>query len=614
MSGGKETPRQKLIGLMYLVLMALLAMNTSKQVILAFITLNDKIESTIDIVSNSTENELNQFGVKLLSLSSSGGSQDEIAQLEHLKDQAMIVNDWTRELSNEFIRLTSWIVEEAHDGGLGVVHEGDVSDPNGKHYTIDPEGEKEVYHLITMEHLTKKDDYDTPSRLFIGINGDAKNPEGGYILDSIRNYRDRICELVANHKGKNKGEQFSFTSPEGLVLEDESIEARSKFTKSLRESMDQVDPKDTALIVQLFNILTPPDMTVNHGESIPYISKMFDHAPLVAAAAMFTSMRADLATAENKVINHMAGRVKVETFNFNKIEPLAFSGKSLIEQGDTLKMKVMIAAYDTLKDMELQYWIDDSSRTEENMQKFTGHATDFLPISGSAGGKHTVYGNIAVEVKGSKEYKDWQYDYFVNTGGTNATVSPYELNVMYTGWPNKMKVSAGGVPQGSKISASCSGCSSFSQKGEFWIAKVSKVGSTATVTVKATTPDGQSISLGEPAKFRIFPLPTAQPYFAGKTITNSSISASLAKQTPPLQAKLPNSPLNVSYKVTGFQMIVVKSGKGVILKSKSNKLTGQMKNAVKGMGKGATLSFTQIKAAGPSGKSVPIGNLVFTLK
>ena len=30
MSGGKETPRQKMIGMMYLVLLALLAMNVSK--------------------------------------------------------------------------------------------------------------------------------------------------------------------------------------------------------------------------------------------------------------------------------------------------------------------------------------------------------------------------------------------------------------------------------------------------------------------------------------------------------------------------------------------------------------------------------------------------------
>lgn len=33
MAGGKETPRQKMIGMMYLVLTALLALNVSKQVL-----------------------------------------------------------------------------------------------------------------------------------------------------------------------------------------------------------------------------------------------------------------------------------------------------------------------------------------------------------------------------------------------------------------------------------------------------------------------------------------------------------------------------------------------------------------------------------------------------
>ncbi len=48
MGGGKETPRQKMIGLMYLVLMALLAMNVSKEIINAFVTLNNKLESSIE--------------------------------------------------------------------------------------------------------------------------------------------------------------------------------------------------------------------------------------------------------------------------------------------------------------------------------------------------------------------------------------------------------------------------------------------------------------------------------------------------------------------------------------------------------------------------------------
>ena len=45
--GGKETPRQKMIGLMYLVLTALLAMNVSKDILKAFVTVNDNLNVPI---------------------------------------------------------------------------------------------------------------------------------------------------------------------------------------------------------------------------------------------------------------------------------------------------------------------------------------------------------------------------------------------------------------------------------------------------------------------------------------------------------------------------------------------------------------------------------------
>ena len=41
MAGYKETPRQKMIGMMYLVLTALLALNVSKQMLDAFIVVNE---------------------------------------------------------------------------------------------------------------------------------------------------------------------------------------------------------------------------------------------------------------------------------------------------------------------------------------------------------------------------------------------------------------------------------------------------------------------------------------------------------------------------------------------------------------------------------------------
>ena len=46
MAGYKETPRQKMIAMMYLVLTALLALNVSKEMLDAFIVVNESVELT----------------------------------------------------------------------------------------------------------------------------------------------------------------------------------------------------------------------------------------------------------------------------------------------------------------------------------------------------------------------------------------------------------------------------------------------------------------------------------------------------------------------------------------------------------------------------------------
>ena len=53
MAGGKETPRQKMIGMMYLVLTALLALNVSKQILDAFVAIEvARLKKYIEINNN----------------------------------------------------------------------------------------------------------------------------------------------------------------------------------------------------------------------------------------------------------------------------------------------------------------------------------------------------------------------------------------------------------------------------------------------------------------------------------------------------------------------------------------------------------------------------------
>ena len=61
MAGGKETPRQKMIGMMYLVLTALLALNVSKEILDAFITINNGLETTLVTFDGKLKGQYQNF-------------------------------------------------------------------------------------------------------------------------------------------------------------------------------------------------------------------------------------------------------------------------------------------------------------------------------------------------------------------------------------------------------------------------------------------------------------------------------------------------------------------------------------------------------------------------
>ena len=51
--------------------------------------------------------------------------------------------------------------------------------------------------------------------------------------------------------------------------------------------------------------------------------------------------------------------------NADAFNPLAFSATSYINQGDSLGLRVMIAAYDSSEAMELKYWVDDTNQVKK---------------------------------------------------------------------------------------------------------------------------------------------------------------------------------------------------------------------------------------------------------
>ena len=95
MAGGKETPRQKMIGMMYLVLTALLALNVTKEVVNAFVTINDKLDASASIINDKVQDDYNTFEQKKMSILAKKGDM----QLYTVwKDKADVLGDEANKL------------------------------------------------------------------------------------------------------------------------------------------------------------------------------------------------------------------------------------------------------------------------------------------------------------------------------------------------------------------------------------------------------------------------------------------------------------------------------------------------------------------------------------
>ncbi|WP_109833005.1 type IX secretion system motor protein PorM/GldM [Reichenbachiella versicolor] len=116
MAGGKESPRQKMIGMMYLVLTALLALNVSTSVLDKFISINDAFETTNG--ENGTENG-NKVAAIQKAVEESGNRKQDLSVLtkaQEVRSETQKILAKLEEYKEELIEITG-----GRDEGTGVV-------------------------------------------------------------------------------------------------------------------------------------------------------------------------------------------------------------------------------------------------------------------------------------------------------------------------------------------------------------------------------------------------------------------------------------------------------------------------------------------------------------
>lgn len=580
MSGGKETPRQKMIGMMYLVLLAMLAMNVSKQIVYAFVTLNDKLATSEQALVNNSDGIYGSFDKKM-------ALPQDRPVVEPWMNRAHDVRDMANRLSHYLLMETSNVIFEDE----GAYWHIDTTDASGKAYT----------YLKPLMGIEGKDKFDGAARLFI-----EDKARGEKLHSSLLMYRDSVCQIMATYtKGKGKTAQsFSFTPTfDGNSLVKFDHHGNITDDSELRTALATVNVEDTVAIMKVYKALSIANELHDHdGNPVNWATYTFDHAPVVASAAIITALKVDVRNIETLAGEHFLSKVDVQDFNFNKIEPLAFAAKGYINQGDSINLSVMIAAYDSTENPIIRYGVD-ADTIAENWKQINGK----IALSGDTPGTHKVKGVIMVKKRGELVPKPWDFSYTV--GAPMGVVAQPEMRVLYQGYANVVEGTASGFPS-DMVSLSGSGCSLSASGNGRYVAKVSRGTRNASISVSGKKADGSSVSLGK-FDFVVRPMPAATVYF-GKTTTGGTAPYAVARNASGIRVAYdPSIPLtNVKFSISGGTVMVAGlPGKGSVTSG------GKFDSKAKGLlrqARGKTVSI-QVKYKGPDGigKIVPC---IFTVK
>src|ERR1051325_9366893 len=119
MAGGKLTPRQKMINMMYLVLTALLAMNVSKEILNSFAILNNGLQKTNESFTEKNEITYIQFEKALA---------NDRNKVQKYNDKAMAVKARSKEMFDYIEEIKKKLIFEVEKKDQVIIETKDGRD------------------------------------------------------------------------------------------------------------------------------------------------------------------------------------------------------------------------------------------------------------------------------------------------------------------------------------------------------------------------------------------------------------------------------------------------------------------------------------------------------
>ncbi len=531
MAGGKETPRQKMIGMMYLVLTALLALNVSKSILDAFVAIEENIQ-----ISNENEyqrgfEKKSQLAETALDKSVPEAQKKAQYYLKIVEDIDKMTAERIKFIDDIKIEILTKCQEDVKSIGKET---SIIFKPYSKADPLRPT-------RMHLEHVAGMDKYDEVMEIMIGeeIQNPKANGKGMALWKTYNDFRKELTEKIASSWMPEKGKKAYFFKAPAINEFKNFEDLNAKIDKSIAAS--NVNQEDKEAIKKIYASLTKRERVDSKEiKGIHWIGKTFDHSPSVAAIASLSSMQKEILTARADAIALIRARVGGGEYSFNKILALAY-GPEVANSGDEVQIEVLMAAFDS--DRQPEVTVQGASVSE------TKDGKGIIKMKASGSSEMVLKGTVTIRNKfGIPKTENWEKK--ITIMKPQGTVALPEMRVLYRGYPNLVEAVASGydqtVVQGTGVD--------LRKQGNQWIATPTGA-KTATISVSGkSSATNKTVNLGK-FEFQVRPMPKAEIFWG--QLTDGDKASSTNRQASQLTAKYVDSPLTkASFTITQWAMSI----------------------------------------------------------
>lgn len=553
MSSGKETPRQKMIGMMYLVLTALLALNVSKEILKGFVTVDESLEKSKLIL---TENNL-RVQKAFETYVKAGNYEAQPYLLKAIEAQKNI------RMADSYIDSVKLRIVQKTEGA----------------------GKKDTSQLRFMERL---DDYDTPTYLLLG--SDESSPiTTPYSAKDLRNKLDLLYTNLSSIL--DNMQKSSDTKLDNADL------------NALKQKLNTIKPVDR-------NIM-------DDGVKLNWELENFYHQPMAAVVTNLTKMQADMKNLESEFLHIFGAASSKYVFKINKLQAKVIAPTAYVLAGQPFKADIVLGASSTDLNSDRMKVLVGAEYDEVKKQLTVGGSSlaiiegmgKYESVTGTTGQKNLKGVVVYKDPRGADQYYPFDFSYMVAPPFT--AVSADNMNIFYAGIENPISASSAGFSP-SDIRVTVSGCGAEAKPngaGKYTI--TAKSAGTCTISVAAKV-NGIYQQQGAPKVFRVKDIPPPVLKMGGKLAsTNLEFSKNEIKQVGGFGAESVGFVFPVNFVVKSFEVSV--QGGGTFTCS-DNKLSQDAKVALGNMRPGQIAYIDNIKVLTPKQSLITIPSVKFKIK